>query len=591
MSIKLKGEMKMNFKRLLCLVAAMLMIVGVFGGCGKDSDKGSSSADASYTASADESIFSKEKVNYFDEAGDVRYKIVRPESSGSDVMSVASYLFKQIKTDLGSIKNITDSEDGTDAYEILIGDTNREETKSVKKYIADKTGGRYNDYMVATVGKKIVIYSQNPERLQTAAEYFAANYLKKDGVEGGIEYIEKAPGDFVDTAINGAPAGLFTIVRPNYNFSYLAQTEINKLNETLISAGGYNLAIKKDGDFAESEYEIIVGDTNRGDKAATTKADEYIIKIDGKKVYLNGGTPHAVAMAVSEFTKLISAGNVTDSASVTGSYSTTVSGYDLSKTYTPKWYDDFNGTELDETKWYAMDGTEFGRMGKNNKYSGMSKNNVFLKEGKLYIIGTESETEYRGGTVSTENKMNYQYGYLEKSSLVPDGDGFWSLLWLCGKSGYQYMSPEIDVNECFGNASITAANCHAWPTGIGTSMGLEHTSLDGSYSNEKKFICPDGKKLSDEFHTYGFIWTDERMAFTIDGEEFFSYQTNTNELDIDAFVNSSMYAMLSYSVGRENNGLDISNCTPDEWQNTNQFITDWIYLYRLDDGKGHLSLD
>ena len=81
------------------------------------------------------------------------------------------------------------------------------------------------------------------------------------------------------------------------------------------------------------------------------------------------------------------------------------------------------------------------------------------------------------------------------------------------------------------------------------------------------------------------------MTFMIDGDVFFSYQTNTTEADIDAFVNSSMYAMLSYSVGRDNNGLDISNCTPDEWQNTNKFITDWIYLYRLQDGKGNLTLN
>lgn len=580
----------MKWKKLLCLAAAALMLVGIFGGCGKKNDS-SSGGDSSYTASADEGIFSKEKVNWYDDAGDVRYKIVRPEGDDSKLTAISTYLFKQVKTELGNLKNIMDSEDGTDAYEILVGDTNREETAKAKTYLKNKTGRRYDDYIIATIGKKIVIYSQSVDKLQTAAEYFAANFLKKEGIDGGIEYVCEAAGEYTEATVNGTLAGLFTIVRPSYNFSYLAQAEINNMVDELLKVSGYKLEVKKDGDFAESEYEIVVGDTNRGDTAATTNPDEYIIKINGKKIYLNGGSPHAVAMAVSEFAKLIEKGNVEDSMSVTGSYSTTISGYDLSKTYTLQWYDDFNGSEVDSTKWYIMEGGEFGRMGKNGKFSGMAKENVFLKEGMLYIIGTESDTDYRGGTVSTNGKMRYQYGYMEKSSLVPDGDGFWSLLWLCGKSGYMYMSPEIDVNECFGNASITAANCHAWPTNLGSSMGLEHTSLDGKYSNEKKFICPDGKKLSDEFHTYGFLWTDEAMTFMIDGDVFFSYQTNTTEADIDAFVNSSMYAMLSYSVGRDNNSLDISNCTPDEWQNTNKFITDWIYLYRLQDGKGNLTLN
>ena len=391
----------MKWKKLLCLAAAALMLVGIFGGCGKKNDS-SSGGDSSYTASADEGIFSREKVNWYDDAGDVRYKIVRPEGDDSKLTAVSAYLFKQVKTELGNLKNIMDSEDGTDAYEILVGDTNREETAKAKAYLMDKTGGRYDDYIIATIGKKIVIYSQSVDKLQTAAEYFIANFLKKEGIDGGIEYVCKAEGDFVESAVNGAPAGLFTIVRPSYNFSYLAQTEINNMVDELLKVSGYKLAVKKDGDFAESEYEIVVGDTNRGDTAATTNPDEYIIKITGKKIYLNGGSPHAVALSVSEFAKLIEKGNVEDTMSVTGSYSTTISGYDLSKTYTPQWYDDFNGNEVDNTKWYIMEGGEFGRMGKNGKFSGMAKENVFLKEGMLYITEAERSAQTAKCAISTD---------------------------------------------------------------------------------------------------------------------------------------------------------------------------------------------
>ena len=80
------------------------------------------------------------------------------------------------------------------------------------------------------------------------------------------------------------------------------------------------------------------------------------------------------------------------------------------------------------------------------------------------------------------------------------------------------------------------------------------------------------------------------MTFMLDGEVWFSYQTNTTEWDIDVFVNSWMYMQLSFSVGRKNNNYLVDNVTAEQWQNSSAFIVDWLYLYQFDDGVQGLKL-
>ena len=348
-------------------------------------------------------------------------------------------------------------------------------------------------------------------------------------------------------------------------------------------------------DSAPHEHEIVIGNADRPGVTALTNYDEYSIAVKGKKIYLNGGSPHATGIAVSEFYKMLQAGAVTDANSTSGSYETAMANYDRSKTYYPTWYDTFDTEGVDLNKWRIMNDPEFSRAGQNGKWSCMSNDSaiVYQTGGQFYVQGMEDEDTYYGGTIANDRHMAFHYGYVEKSAICPDGPGFWSLLWFNGTSdGTNVLgSPEIDLNECFGEGKATQANCHAWPTGLGKSLGYEHTSLDGAtYGNDKKVYCPDGKTFADDFHTYGFMWDEDEMGFYLDGENWFTYTTNTTEWDIDVFVNSWMFMELSFSVGRENNGLLCNDLTHEEWQNSSRFIVDWLYLYQLDDGVQGLKI-
>ena len=575
-------------KKLIAVLMVLFVSLGLMAGCGGSVDSGDEPTASQ--GGANEGALSKDDVVFVNN-GESVYTIVRPETGELEEGNRASNIFKKMKDTFGpSVKNEADTSDGTDKYEILVGNTNRPESKQALDHLKAKTGGRYDDFIICTIGKKIVINAYCIDGLKAASDYFMKNYVKAEGIKGGIEYTYAAEGTWETYTINGVNISDFTIVRPHFNSSYLTQLEMEKIVDTVYTKTGYKLPIVDDKYVKEGTHEIVVGNTDRKDVKTVTGYETYDITVSGTKVYLNGGSAHATSMAVSEFAKLLYKGNVTDANSVANAdYNTALNGYDLAKTYRPVYYDNFDGDGIDTTKWRLMKGSEFRKDGQNGKLSGMTDdpNFVFVRDGKFWIYGHEDNDSYYGGTLVNNKTMRFHYGYVEHSVICPDGDGFWSLLWFDnrGDADNVLFGAEIDLNECFGNGTATQANCHKWPTAYGTSLGYEHQSLDGAkYGTDKKYYHPDGGTWADGFHTFGFLWDATQMSFTADGKVFFSYDITQTPEDIDAFVDANLYMKLSYSVGRYNNNLLVENLTEYEWQNTNVLCCDWIYLYQFDDG-------
>ena len=582
----------MSFKRIASILLVLILSVGLFVGCGSDSDGDGDTASNGGT-SIDGDIFFTGKIDFKDSNGESVYSILRPEGD-STALPVAQKVFKAIKDTVGvSAKNQTDDNDGTDKYEILIGNCDRPETATAKQYLAEKVGGRYDDVIICSINKKIVIYSKNPLNLEKAAEYFVNTYVKADGVSGGILYTEAAKGNFESVTVNGEPIGKFKLIRPHFNSSYLTEMAMEEIVDTVYKKTGFMLDIVHDEYVNTGDYEIIVGKANRSDIKTIADTDAYNITVSGKKVYLNGGSAHATAVAVSEFSKLLT-GDIKDQ-STDGSYNTVIGSYNAATTLKYAWGDDFNGTSLDTSKWYQSTMKESGTKGENGKTSVRSDypNDVFVNDGSFHICARQDETYYYGGRITTQKTMRYKYGYLEMSAVLPHGSDFWVALWACGDvteaiNGNYNMYPEIDVIECFGNSAWYAANCHSWPTVHGEVAGLKHTSLDDSYGNEKKYQCPDDLLLTQSFHTYGMMWTPDSMTFVCDGDDYFNYNFQDGTEDKNTF-NQEMYLIISMALGFENNSTSINDATPDDWAYTNKYIVDWINIYQKNDGISYVK--
>ena len=291
-------------KKLLAFLLCAVFALGLFAGCsGDDASSNGSNTDKTTSVSAD--MFSKETIT-FAENGSSKYRIVRPEDDATN--AGAQYIFKQLKKITGSnVRTVSDKENGTDMYEIIVGNCDREETRLAKAYLEQKVAGRYNDFIVCTIGKKIVVYGQSIEANTEAAKYLIENYAKKGTVEGGIFHTHAETGDFESITVNGVEVGKFELVRTHTNFSYLTELEVQKLVESVLSKTGFKMDILHDTKTADrpAQYEVIIGDTTREGVEKITDYDTYKITVKGTRVYINGGSPHALALGVSEFNKML----------------------------------------------------------------------------------------------------------------------------------------------------------------------------------------------------------------------------------------------------------------------------------------------
>ncbi len=579
----------------LSLILCVVMILAMFAGCGGDSGDGA----ASNNGGATNDIFSTAAVNYVTPEGEAVYRIVRPENATDAEVATASLLFKQHRDMYGNIRNVADSTDGTDAYEILLGSTNRPETAQAKTWLVENVGGRYGEYIICTIGKKIVIYGVSDEALTAATKYFVDNFLPK-AQSNGIKYTYSTADKFTDVTVNSVSIGKFSIVRPHFNSSYLTYAELEKMVETLYQKSGFKPHIVDDTETAEAEYEIIVGDCARPNVTKIDNRDEYKVTVSGKKIYINGGSHQATTIAVSELIKKLgSTTALTDADSFTGSYAQTVSGYDTTTYYTPKFWDDFddisgdhvNANGLDTTKWKLTTSTSTGHSGFKAKRA-TDPEHIFVADGMFQIhpyMDTD-KMEFYGGFLETSNLMRFTYGYIEYSAKIPDGAGFWTALWLrCGD--YSGSSrPEIDIAECFGNSKTFAFNMHTWPGKGPGSEGVEHTSLDGGKYPDKKKYCPDDKKFNDDFHTYGMLWTPEVVYATCDGVPYFKYTMGDKETDAWCF-SRLMKICISMAVGFESNSGDPSTLSEEIWNTTGRYYIDWVYVYQIDDGRQVMSFN
>lgn len=574
-------------KKLLSILIIVALILTFGAACGDDSTE-SGADNASQNAG-----LSTDKVSFIDANGEGIYSIIRPENS--DYTSISTLLVKGIKEKLNiSVKNSMDNNDGTDKYEILIGNTNRPETETVRQYMFNNGGGRYNDWIICSVGKKIVIYSQETESLRTAAQYFLDNFVKAEGVDGGINHFVKDDASkYSDITVNGEKIYNFTIIRPHFNFSYLAQTEIDSMIDEIYKKTGFMLSVKDDTYTTESDCEIVVGNTNRPGVEKIDDYDKFNVTVSGKKVYLNGGNTYSTAMAVSEFAKLISDGSVADADTVKGgSYKQTfAASYDNKTDYKLVWADDFDGTAVDTSKWdvcdeeYTSTDPATGKSGQNNKDAFRKPQNVKIEDGFFCSILTQDDENYYSGTIRTNSHLHYKYGYVETSSKMPQGSGFWNTLWMRYVDNNALIKPEIDVNESFGNSAFADPTIHVWPSAAAQKDGWVHREYDTGTTKVKYSIPSSEGTLKDAFHTYGFLWTEDYCAFTADGREYCRFDLNAVGFEDfkTAYTSTNVSMILSASCGFANCPLP-QTATDEEWAKYNRYYVDYVHLYQLDDG-------
>ena len=230
------------------------------------------------------------------------------------------------------------------------------------------------------------------------------------------------------------------------------------------------------------------------------------------------------------------------------------------------WYDDFNGNSLDTSKWNNEGATGVGGYGNQElqdyemEYCEVSNGNLIIKPQFQYNTQTAQNVKdsYYSTKLWTKNQFNFKYGKIEIRAKLPKGQGTWAGGWMLGNGGTWPGCGEIDIFETTSESSKTnipqSIHCKRF-NDMPSSVGRKHWSTTINTSTS-------------EYHTYGAIWNDKKITFTVDGVPSGTYDPSlytlsgdgTNDNDIWPFYNSA-YLILNVAIGGTLGG----NVTTDGW--------------------------
>lgn len=186
------------------------------------------------------------------------------------------------------------------------------------------------------------------------------------------------------------------------------------------------------------------------------------------------------------------------------------------KNYTLVFEDNFEGNDLDETKWERC--PQWKRQDLNNYWD--DKMSYLDGEGNLIIEMSydKSSDRFLSGGVRSKGKFEQAYGYFEIRCTVNTVPGCWTAFWLMGETvGDETRGgkngTEIDIMETPYLEKGEVQNTLNWD-----GYGSAHKSL----GNVSKVNIYDG-----EYHTFALLWTEKEYVFYTDGRE--TWRTGASE--------------------------------------------------------------
>lgn len=167
--------------------------------------------------------------------------------------------------------------------------------------------------------------------------------------------------------------------------------------------------------------------------------------------------------------------------------------------------------------------------------------------------------EYTSGILTTHDTFSQTYGYFEMRADLPENAGAWPAFWLLPEDGS--WPPELDVIEMYGqNPNALLMTAHTNETGTHTTVGstVNVSNTDG-------------------YHTYGLLWTPDKLVWTYDGVQVAEAATPSD-------MNKPMYMLVDLAVGGQ------AGAPPDHLATPAQMKIDYIHSYTLNDlQQSHLS--
>ena len=177
------------------------------------------------------------------------------------------------------------------------------------------------------------------------------------------------------------------------------------------------------------------------------------------------------------------------------------------------WHDEFEGSQINGDYWtHEVGGSGWGN-GEAQYYTD-DPNNAYVADGMLVIKALEENKLgklFTSARLSTQGKVEPQYGRIEARIKLPTGQGIWPAFWMLGTNidsvGWPY-SGEIDIMENIGSEPSTIH---------GTVHGPRYSGGDGVGASKR---LPGGERYTDDFHIFAIEWEPEEIRWYMDGSMY-----------------------------------------------------------------------
>lgn len=179
------------------------------------------------------------------------------------------------------------------------------------------------------------------------------------------------------------------------------------------------------------------------------------------------------------------------------------------------WEDDFDGNEIDSTKWSRIPKGESDW----NKHMSTVDDVFRLENGSLYLRGinnpdtTKDPRPFITGGIWSKNKFAFQYGRIEIRAKLGSAQGAWPAMWMLAeldKYGKYPLNGEIDIMEHLNYDTIIYQTTHSHYT---LNLGQKDNPPHGGTAPVNV----------NEYNIYGLSWYPNKIVFQLNGKDTFTY--------------------------------------------------------------------
>lgn len=281
-------------KQILSIVCIIAMICAMLVGCSGNKAPSESQSVPSETSSAADNLNTDVSIT----ADNVtEFSVVIADEASDDFKMGAAMLRTSLSSMFGrQLKTIIDKQSESanvteTANEIVIGTSRRPSNKAIFNQL------RIDDYAIGCFDGRIYIIGGSEAATLAGVKTFEEKYVnktdKKIEIKGGtcdtVKNTEKSY-PLLTVQIDGVNIRDYNIVIPAES-DLSAKSAAEQFSAWFVSNAGYPLNIVTDSD-VESEYEILIGATNRTASKSELKPDvsklEYVLYKNGKKIVVLG---------------------------------------------------------------------------------------------------------------------------------------------------------------------------------------------------------------------------------------------------------------------------------------------------------------